>query len=619
MSRVRVVLLAACALTFLAAGPAAAKPDGDGHRGKSKHHHHHHGKKHRHGKHHHHHGNRDQRFQLTLLHNNDAESKLLTSDSVVGYGGAARFSTVLERIRRDASRRESGEPRKRGTVLISSGDNFLAGLNLSASFEKGVPWYDSIAFNRFGYDAATIGNHEFDFGPARLADFIRGNDRRVPFLSANLDVSAEESLARLEDRGRIAPSTIVKRDGERIGIIGLTTPELPIVSSPGGVVVDPALAEIVNGQVRRLDRKGADIVILSSHLQGIANERALIKELSGVDIVIAGGGDELLANPGNPLVPGSGAPLFPYPLLETDARGTSVPIVTTAGELRYVGRLTAVFDKRGRIESIDQSESLPVRVSGTATDPDYAEQDPYIVRRVDEPLLEYRAELDANVIAQSAVRLDGRNPDPIRARESNLGNLVADAFLATGEADVSLTNGGGIRNNNVLPVGPLTEGDTFRILPFDNIIVTVPGVPRDQLKALLENGFSVLSPVAGTVGFGGRFPHIAGMRVEVDRTQAVGSRVRRAVLDDGTVLVDGGAVVAGDPVDVATTDFLARGGDGYPFNGLPFVSTQIAYQESLFNYLTGPLAGQVTAASYPEGGDGRIAISPALPPGPALP
>jgi 5'-nucleotidase/UDP-sugar diphosphatase len=611
-SRVRAALVAACALSLLAAGPAVAggdhDRDRDGRHGDRGHH-----KKYKK------HGNRDDRFQLTLLHNNDAESKLLTGDSVTGYGGAARFSTVLERIRRDADRRERGEPKDRGTVLISSGDNFLAGLNLSASFEKGVPWYDSIAFDRFGYDAATIGNHEFDFGPDRLADFIRGT-RKAPFLSANLDVSAEDSLERLEDRGRIASSTIVKRDGERIGIIGLTTPELPIISSPGGVTVDPALAEIANAEARRLDRRGADIVILSSHLQGIANEQALIPQLSGVDVVIAGGGDELLANPGNLLVPGSGNPLFPYPLMATDARGTQVPIVTTAGEFRYVGRLTAVFDKRGRLESIDQSESLPVRVSGTATDPDFAPQDPYIVRRVDEPLLEYRAELDSNVIAQTAVRLDGRNPDPIRARESNLGNLVADAFLATGEADVAITNGGGIRNNNVLPVGPLTEGDTFRILPFDNIIVTVPGVPRDQLKALLENGYSVLSPVAGTVGFGGRFAHIAGMSVTIDRTQPVGQRVRRVVLDEGgAVLVDNGAVVAGDPVDVATTDFLARGGDGYPFNGRPFVSTTVAYQASLFNYLIGPLAGQVTAAAYPEGGEGRITITPALPPGPALP
>jgi len=624
-TRMRAVLLAAAALSLLAAGPAAAKPDkghshhghhGHKHHGHKHHGHKHHGHKHHgHGHHHGHHGAKRE-FQLTLLHNNDAESKLLTGDSTAGYGGAARFSTVLKRVRADAARKEKDEPRSRGTLLVSSGDNFLAGLNLSASFEKGVPWYDSIAFDRFGYDAATIGNHEFDFGPDRLADFIRGT-RDVPFLSANLDVSAVDSLRRLAKRDRIAPYTVVKRDGRRIGIIGLTTPDLPIISSPGDVVVNPALADIVNGTVRRLDRKGVDIVILSSHLQGLANEQALIPQLRGVDIVIAGGGDELLAGPDDLLVPGAGNIFGPYPSMFVDADGREVPTVTTAGELRYVGRLTAVFDKRGRVQSIDDEESLPVRVSGTETDPDFAPQDPFIVKRVDEPLLEYRAELDANIIAQTAVRLDGRNPDPIRARESNLGNLVADAFLATSGADIALTNGGGIRNNNVMPLGGISEGDTFRILPFDNIIVNVPDLPRTQVKELLENGYSVLS--ATGIGFGGRFAHIAGLSVTVDRTQPVGQRVREAVLDDGTVIVTGGAVVDGPPLDVGTTDFLARGGDGYPFNGAPSTSTSVAYQRSLFDYLTGPLGGQVTAADYPEGGDGRINIVPALPPGPALP
>jgi 5'-nucleotidase / UDP-sugar diphosphatase len=576
-------------------------------------------------------------FQLTLLHNNDAESKLLTGDSVTGYGGAARFSTVLDRVRRDSRRPEAGEPRKRGTLLVSSGDNFLAGLNLSASFAKGVPWYDSIAFDRFRYDAATIGNHEFDFGPDRLADFIRGT-HGAPFLSANLDVSGEPSLARLAARKRIVASTIVKRDGRRIAIIGLTTPELPTISSPRNVTVSDALAEIANAEVRRVQRRGAKIVILSSHLQGIANERALIPHLRGVDVVIAGGGDELLSNPGDLLVPGAGTPFGPYPFRDAegnwprDADGRAVPMVTTPGEFRYVGRLTATFDKRGRLlvdgagnpSGIDADDTGLVRVSGTLTDPDYAAPDPYIVDRVDGPLLQYRAALDADVIAQTAVRLDGRNPDPIRARESNLGNLVADAFRWTTGADVALTNGGGIRNNNVLPIGPITEGDTFRILPFDNLIVTVPDVPRDVFRALLENGYSVLSPDAGTVGFGGRFAHIAGVSVIVDRSQPVGQRVREATLTDGTQIVTAGAVVPGDPLDVATTDFLAKGGDSYPFGGRPFVSSQIAYQRSLFNYLTastaeGGLGGQVTAAAYPEGGDGRIQITPALPPAPAAP
>ncbi len=73
-------------------------------------------------------------------------------------------------------------------MTISSGDNYLAGLNLRASFQRydagQGPWYDSTAINAIGYDATTIGNHEYDFGPERLAQFITGADK-TPFLTAN--------------------------------------------------------------------------------------------------------------------------------------------------------------------------------------------------------------------------------------------------------------------------------------------------------------------------------------------------------------------------------------------------------------------------------------------------
>jgi 5'-nucleotidase len=88
-----------------------------------------------------------------------------------------------------------------------------------------------------------------------------------------------------------------------------------------------------------------------------------------------------------------------------------------------------------------------------------------------------------------------------------------------------------------------------------------------------------------------------------------GTRVREITLADGTPIVSGGAVVAGAPsLDVATIDFLARGGDQYPFRGASFVTLGVTYQQALENYLEQPggLNGLITAARYPVGGDGRI-------------
>ncbi len=578
-----------------------------------------------------HHGGRD--FRLTLLHANDGESKLRTGDSLAGFGGAARFKTVVDRLRAQADAAPVPRGTRKGTVVVSSGDNFLAGLNLNASFANGVPWYDAIAGSAIGFDAMTLGNHDFDFGPAALADFISGFTSDTTFLSANLDVRGEPALRAV--RRDIRPWTIVRRGGDRIGVIGLTTPLIRSISSPGpNIGVDEDLAGVTQRAVRDLRRRGVNKIVLSSHLQGIASEEALIPQLRGVDVVIAGGGDELLANPDDTLIPNppsSTPPAGPYPKLVTDARGRAVPIVTTQGEYRYVGRLTLDFDHRGRIRTIDDGLSGPVRVSGRDTDPDVAAPDPALVTAIDTPLAAYRAALNANVLATSEVPLDGRNPDPIRRREANLGNLVADGFLHAArklgrDPDVAITNGGGIRNSNVIAAGPLSEGQTFDILPFDNLIATV-SVTRAQLKELLENGYSIVPSTSSA----GRFAQIGGMKVEVDTsrqarltsstcavTSPPGERVRRVQLDDGTLIVDGGAVVPGPDVVVATTDFLAKGGDCYPFPA-GYSPTPVAYQQALEDYLVDPVAGGglgglVRATDYPVGGEGRITITPALPP-----
>ena len=142
--------------------------------------------------------------------------------------------------------------------------------------------------------------------------------------------------------------------------------------------------------------------------------------------------DDLLANPGDRLVPTTpaAAPVGPYPVLAADSTGTTVPIVTTQGEYRYLGRLTVDFDAAGRLVSTDATKSGPIRIVADQAQPDYVAEDPTMKTRITDPLVAYKASLAANVIGTSAVNLDGGNPNPIRLQESNLGNLVADGFLA---------------------------------------------------------------------------------------------------------------------------------------------------------------------------------------------
>lgn len=611
-------------LTSLAIAPTPAAAGGPGH-----------GRGHGHG-----HGSDDDRvdFELTILHNNDGESKLRESyvplpgtpspgpDLDRPFAGVARFASLVDELRHDATHGRSvfGRTVDRGVVMLSSGDNFLAGAEFTASLEHGVPFYDSTALRLIGYDAIAIGNHEFDFGPDVLADFITGV-HRTPFLSANLDLSGEPSLARLEDRGRIAASTIVRERGEKIGIIGATTPQLPNISSPRNVIVTE-VAPAVQEQVDRLERRGVDKIILISHLQSVAEDQALAPLLSGVDVMIAGGGDELLANPWNPLSPADAPSLVagPYPLTATDADGNELPIITTAGGYKYVGRLVVGFNDDGEVVDIDEESSGPVRVigfddgqGGPIVGPDRKVQ-----RKVVDPVNAFVAGLAANVLATSEVALDGTRP-AIRQRETNLGNLTADSMLWQAQQSaagfgvdapqVALQNGGGIRNESLIPPGSLTELNTFQILAFGNFVSVMEDIPAEHLKELLETSVSALP------ADNGRFGHWAGLSFEYDVTapgrvidsstcavSAPGDRVETITVGSETIYdADAGGWQV-DPttwtVDIATNDFTFRNGDCYDFRGNAFTTVGVTYQQALANYLTSPdgLNGTVTAADYPE-------------------
>jgi 2',3'-cyclic-nucleotide 2'-phosphodiesterase (5'-nucleotidase family) len=593
------------------------------------------------GGHGHGHGSPDDRvdFELTILHNNDGESKLRETyvplpgtpspgpDLTKPYAGVARFATLVDELREDATHGRSVFGRKvdRGVIMLSSGDNFLAGAEFTASLENGVPFYDSSALRLIGYDAIAIGNHEFDFGPDVLADFIKGVRGDAPFLSANLDLSGEPALARLERHGRIASSTIVRERGEKIGIIGATTPQLPNISSPRNVIVTD-VAPAVQAEVDRLERRGVDKIILISHLQNVAEDQALAPLLSGVDVMIAGGGDELLANSWNPLSPADAPSLVagPYPLTATDADGNDLPIITTAGGYKYVGRLVVGFNDDGEVLEIDEEASGPVRVigfddgaGGPIVDPDRKVQ-----RRVVDPVNAFVAGLAANVLATSEVALDGTRP-AIRERETNLGNLTADSMLwqaqqssagfGVDSPQIALQNGGGIRNESLIPAGPISELNTFQILAFGNFVSVMEDISAEHLKELLETSISALP------ANNGRFGHWAGLSFEYDVTQpgrvidgttcavtAPGERVQTITVGSEAVYdADAGGWLVDEAtwtVDLATNDFTFRNGDCYDFRGNAFTTVGVTYQQALANYLTSPegLSGTISAADYPE-------------------
>lgn len=553
-------------------------------------------------------------FWLTILHNNDGESQLIDAGTGLGdFGGVARFATVVQNLRAAARTAPAG-----GSLLISAGDNYLAGAEFNASLSNGVPFFDTLALELIGYDAAAIGNHEFDFGPDVLADFLSGFSAGPVFVSANLDFTNEPGVQALVNSGRVARSTVITVDGRQIGIVGATTPTLPFVSSPRNTIINE-VAVSVQAEIDLLTAQGVSIIILASHLQDVNEEIALATQLTGIDAIIAGGGDELLANPGDLLVPGETA-AGTYPAFSTTFDGASVPVVVTPGDYKYVGRLALGFDALGNLIEIGD-ESGVVRVAGGAQ-PDAVLPDPAVQAQVVEPVIDALAAQAQNIVYTTQVGLDGQRAN-IRRVETNLGNLIADAFLwvandrapsfGLAPVDVALTNGGGIRNDNIVPAGDVSELTSFGILPFANFLSVVPAVPADQFKEILENAVSRIESTNG------RYAQIAGFRMEIDLGRTAqsldsaanvvtpGERVREVVLDSGTVIVENGSIVADAPgINIAIVDFLARGGDQYPFRGAPFTTLGITYDLALNEYVQDALGGVVSVLDYPGGGENRV-------------
>jgi 2',3'-cyclic-nucleotide 2'-phosphodiesterase (5'-nucleotidase family) len=570
---------------------------------------------------------------LTLLHNNDGESALF--ERLVGdqpFAGIAPFATVAKALQREGDRGGDNV-----ALMVSSGDNYLASAQFQASLDKGIPYYDAIAMDEIGYDASAIGNHEFDFGPEVFANFVKSFKSKTPFVSSNLDFSGEPVFDELVDGDRVVRSAIVKNGGETFGFVGATTELLPTISSPRNVIAEEILPT-VQAEVDRLTNLGVNKIIMISQLQSIQEDIALAALLDGVDIMVAGGGDELLANPDDVLIPGD-VPILPYPVIATDSNGTEVPIVTTSGGYQYVGRLIVDFDRDGNIIGFDDT-SGPVRVTTGAFD-DAVVPDRQVTRKVVEPVQAYTAALATTVVAQTQVPLNsargavatiGDPPVPVipiqvtapgeRVSNTNLGNIAADSMLWQAEQlapafgvdtpVIAFQNGGGIRTPDALlfagatPAAPanVTRLDINNQFPFPNFVSVVEDVPVTQLKVLLENAVSNVERVDG------RFAHVAGMTYEWNSTGTPNTDRVRKITVGTTVVYD--AALGGYQVpetttfNVATIDFLARGGDGYNFGGLPFTTLGVTYEQAMLNYLAGPLSGVITEAQYPNAVGTRV-------------
>ena len=547
-------------------------------------------------------------FTLQLLHAADMEG------GIEALENAPRFSSVLNALKAEFE----------NTVIIGAGDSYIPGPFFAAGNDRslrgvlgreGSGRADILILNAMGFMASALGNHEFDAGTGTLAGLIRNDGRgyvgtAFPILSTNLDFSLDSNLADLVvDAGQKAntiPNSISKSavittpSGEMIGVVGITTPRLGSLSSPGNVGIAPedpddiaALAAIVQEAVDELTAAGINKVIVAEHLQQIRMDEMMASRLRNVDIIISGGSNTLLADNTDRLRDGD-VPGGPYPILTHSASNQPVAIVGTDGNYRYVGRLVVGFDEAGVL----LPESIVPEVSGAfaadergVVDTGSAAPSPHVVE-ITEAIRDVVVEKDGNIFGQTTVYLNG-NRASVRTEETNLGNLSADANLdAARRFDptvvASLKNGGGIRAPIGITVGgvaipppgnplvgksagQISQIDIENTLRFNNGLSLLT-LTAAQLLAVVEH--AVAESDSGSTP--GQFAQVAGLAFSFDSSLPAGSRVRSLVITDA----------AGNPIDIvaqnggligdserafriATLDFLANGGDDYPFPTFP--------------------------------------------------
>lgn len=551
----------------------------------------------------------DRLFRLTVLHFGAGESAVLPVD---GVGGLDRFAELVRRQHTEAE--QLG-----GDVVVGLGDHFVDGPQFAATREDDAAPLDAEGLSRLPVDAFAVGDRDLRYGSDVLADFVAGVGEGPTFVSANVDARADDHLGPLVADGSLAPSTVVTRWGRAVGVVGATAP-----SAVTGADVQVASAVVARTQteIDRLRAGGVDIIVLAAHMGSLTADRALVARLQGVDVAVAGGGDDVLAGATDRLAPGDDLRIAgSYPLLQPDAEGRAVPVASVSGRYRYLGRIVAWFDADGDLVRLDPS-SDPLLVAGADLGADRV-----VSRRVVDETRARVAAQPVTPLAVSQVELDGVR-SVVRTGESNLGNLVADAVLHAAATSIAATRGPApevallssraVGFDEVVTPGPFTVTDSFAMAG-DQAVLVSPEMAAARLRRVLEFA------VARAEDVGPDWVQVAGLRMEIDldrrslvmgddgSVQRSGRRVRSLVLDDGTVLVSDGRLVDDRRVRVAIDESLLAAGHPLGFDRAQATPVTTTVRQALVRYLVDELGGAIGARQYPEGGEGRI-VRPELPP-----
>lgn len=434
--------------------------------------------------------------KLTFLHINDIY-EFLPGDN---RGGLAELKTLIKEERR----------RSPDALVTFAGD--LLSPSVASSVTQGSHMIDF--FNRMEISAATLGNHEFDFGAETLRQ--RMKESAFPWVVSN---ALEQDGSPF---GGAQELRVIEVGGVKVGYFGILTSETAHMSAGAKRVVFKPEIETARKSVAALKAMGADVIVALTHLD-LDEDRKLLREVGGINLVLGGHDHNAVALEEDGVL-----------IIKAGENATHLAIVDLSVE--------TLKDRDGRVSVKVRSDSWGFRPTKSAS------SDGEVLALTQKYDSELSGALD-KPITKLGVKLDSRE-EFVRSRETAIGNLVADALKSSFGADAALINGGSLRGNRQYEAGAaFTRADVLREFPFRNSAVLIE-IRGSDLLAALEAGVSKAPAKAG------RFPQVAGIKFSFNPSAEPGKRVRK-------VFVAGKPLSATATYRLATNSYLADGGDGY--------------------------------------------------------
>lgn len=562
-------------------------------------------------------------LEITLLHINDSHSHLdeettsLNLETSTGtreaittnFGGFARVTAMMNSLAQSSI----------NPIKIHGGDAITGDLY----FNLGEGKAEAELMNTVCFDTLTLGNHEFDNRDAGLKKFLgylNTDQCKTQALSSNVKFGASSEL---KDSSLIKPSTILERDGQKIGLVGVTIAgKTKNASRPNDDTLFNDEVASTQAEIDKLKAQGINKIIVQSHL-GYAFDKTLAPKLSGVDVIIGGDSHSLLG-PKSMSTYGL-TPEGDYPTKTTDKDGKPVCIAQAWQYAYVVSKLNVSFDKNGEVancsgapyvllgDQFKRTDSKAAALTQANIDSiraDIAKSDTLRIVSPDpqavKVLAPYKASKDALANKQVAISSDNlclrripgikrdisrsslgdacnKNPR-VNQHGGDIQQIVAEAFLLQGKkffnADISVQNGGGVRVD--LAKGPVTIGNIYTVLPFKNTLVQLKATGQ-EIKNTLEDA------VDGVVANGnsGGYPYTGGLRWDIDLSKPKGQRLSNLQVRNASntyVPLDFARTY-----NVVTINFLADGQDYYTsfkeIKGERRIDVGLDYAEAFLNYV----------------------------------